>query len=120
MILTEAEIQQVLEQVKAAFPNFTDWEYNNEKNSEYFGFAVWGQYVLDPEELMSRHFYITFDTYENQWQGCLTIGQHNYLWSSADFGDAHLLDTESYNSLIEAITALKAEMVKLFQAFSAI
>lgn len=29
MLLTEPEIQQVLEQVQAAFPNLTDWEYNN-------------------------------------------------------------------------------------------
>ena len=29
MLLTKPEIQQVLEQVKAAFPNLTDWEYNN-------------------------------------------------------------------------------------------
>jgi hypothetical protein len=29
MLLTEPEIQQVLNQVRAAFPNLTDWEYNN-------------------------------------------------------------------------------------------
>lgn len=49
MLLTQSEIQQVLEQVQAAFPNFTDWEYNNEKNDEYFGFSVWGKYVSNPE-----------------------------------------------------------------------
>jgi hypothetical protein len=32
--LTELEIQQVLEQVKAAFLNLIDWEYNNEKNED--------------------------------------------------------------------------------------
>jgi hypothetical protein len=56
MLLTESEIQQVLEQVKTAFPNFSDWEYNNEKNEEYFGFSVWGELVINPEELMPRHF----------------------------------------------------------------
>ncbi|NDJ25708.1 hypothetical protein GS682_29770 [Nostoc sp. B(2019)] len=118
MILTESEIQQVLEQVKAAFPNLTDWEYNNEKNAEYFGFSIWGQFVINPEELMPRRFFITLDTYEDKWQGCLTIGQHSYLWSSADVGDAHLVDTERCETLEEAIAALKAKITELFQAFS--
>lgn len=51
MLLTEPEIQQVLEQVQAAFPNLTDWEYNNEKNDEYFGFSVWGQFLINSELL---------------------------------------------------------------------
>lgn len=66
MLLTEPEIKQVLEQVKVAFPNLTDWEYNNEKNDEYFGFSVWGQLVVNPEELMPRRFFITLDTYESK------------------------------------------------------
>jgi hypothetical protein len=78
--------------------------------------SLWGQYVLDPEVLMSRTFFITLDTYENQWHGSLTIGQHSYLWSSADMGDAHLLDTDSYEFLEEALAALKAEIVSLFDA----
>ncbi|MHC5861779.1 hypothetical protein [Nostoc sp.] len=58
MLLTELEIQQVLEQVKSAFPNLTNWEYNNEKNDEYFGFSVWGEYVINSEELiMPRRFF---------------------------------------------------------------
>jgi hypothetical protein len=56
MLLTEPEIQQVLNQAKAAFPNLTDWEYNNETNGEYFGFSMWGEFVLNPEELMPRRF----------------------------------------------------------------
>lgn len=67
MLLTEPEIQQVLEQVKVAFPNLTDWEYNNEKNEEYYvGFSVWGHFVNNPEELMPRRFFITLDTYESK------------------------------------------------------
>jgi hypothetical protein len=90
LLLTEPEIQQVLEQVKTAFPFFTDWEYNNEKNAEYFGFSVWSEFVINPEELMPRRFFITLDkNHESKWEGCLTIGQHSYLWSSADVGDAH-------------------------------
>jgi len=118
MLLTELEIQQVLEQAKVAFPNFTDWEYNNEINQEYFGFSLWGQFVLDPEELMSRRFFITLDTYKEQWRSHLTIGQPSYLWSSADVGDAHLLSTGDHASLDDAITALKEEMLLLFKAFS--
>ncbi|MHC5823754.1 MAG: hypothetical protein ACYT04_49950 [Nostoc sp.] len=117
MLLTEAEIQQVLDQAKAAFPNFTDWEYNNEKNGEYFGFSMWGEFVLNPEKLMPRRFFITLDTYEDKWQGCLTIGQPSYLWSSADVGDAHLLNTEPSETLEEAIAVLKAKMVELLTAF---
>jgi hypothetical protein len=120
MLLTEPEIQQVLNQAKAAFPNLTDWEYNNETNGEYFGFSMWGEFVLNPEELMPRRFFITLDTYEDKWQGCLTIGQHSYLWSSADVGDAHLLDTEASETLEEAIAVLKAKMVELLAAFSVV
>ncbi|MBD2245166.1 hypothetical protein [Nostoc sp. FACHB-888] len=121
MLLTEPEIQQVLERVKAAFPNFTNWEYNNEKNGEYFGFSVWGEFVIKSEELiMPKRFFITLDTnHEDKWQGCLTIGQHSYLWSSADAGDAHIVSTEPCETLEEAITALKAKISELFQAFLA-
>lgn len=120
MLLTEPEIQQVLEQVKVAFPNLTNWEYNNEKNEEYFGFSIWGQFVINSKEIiMTRHFFITLDTdHEDKWQGCLTIGQHSYLWSSADVGDAHIVDTEPSETLEEAITALKAKIVELLAAFS--
>lgn len=119
MILTESEIQQVLEQVQAAFPNLTNWEYNNEKNEEYFGFSIWGHFVNNPEELMPRRFFITLDTnHEDKWQGCLTIGQPSYLWSSADAGDAHLVDTDPSDTLEEAIAALKAKIVELLAAFS--
>jgi hypothetical protein len=52
MLLTEPEIQRVLEQVQAAFPNLSRWEYNNEKNQEYFGFSVWGEFVIKSEELI--------------------------------------------------------------------
>ncbi|MCL1474308.1 hypothetical protein [Argonema antarcticum] len=117
MILKEPEIHQVLEQVKAAFPNLTDWEYNNEKNQEYFGFSVWGEFVLNAEELMAQRFFITFDTYEDKWRGYLTIGLPNYLWSSANVGDAHLVDTDRCEFLEEAITALKAKIVELLRGF---
>ena len=120
MLLPETEIPQIIEKVKAAFPNFSNWQYNNEVNPEYLGFSVWGEYIFDPEELMSQCFFITFDTYKEEWRGYLTIGQHSYFWSSADVGDAHLLGVGRHHSIDEAIKSLKAEMVKLFDSFSAI
>ncbi|MEH1848867.1 MAG: hypothetical protein V7L25_28850 [Nostoc sp.] len=39
------------------------------------------------------------------------------MWSSADVGDAHLVNTEPNDTLEEAISALKAKIVELFQAF---
>jgi hypothetical protein len=117
MLLTEPEIYSALEQAKLAFPHFTDWDYQNEAGGDYFGFALWGQVVPDPEELMGRRFFITLDTYEEQWRGCLTIGMDSYLWSDADMGDAHLLSTDLYDSLKEAIVVLKAEIRQLFDLF---
>lgn len=118
MLLTEPEIQQAIEQAKTAFPHFTDWKYNNEVNGEYFGFSLWGMFDLNPEELMPRRLFITLDTYKESWYGHLTIGQPYYLWSSADVGDANLLDTESCQTLEEAIAALKEEIASLCRAFS--
>jgi hypothetical protein len=118
-LLTESDIQQVMERVQTAFPFFTNWEYSNQKNDEYFGFSVWGELVINPEEIMPRRFFITLDlNHENKWEGCLTIGQHSYLWSSADVGDAHLLNTDMSESLEEAIVELKAKILELFRAFS--
>jgi hypothetical protein len=118
MILTETQIEQVIAQAQTAFPNLTDWQYNNEVNGEYFGFALWGELVFYPEHPLPKSFFITLDTYQQEWRATLTIGQHSYLWSSADFGDAHLVTVDSCNSCQEAITALKQEMLRLFTALS--
>lgn len=56
-LLTESDIQQVMERVKTAFPFFTNWEYSNQKNDEYFGFSIWGELVINPEEIMPRRFF---------------------------------------------------------------
>ncbi|MEH2245762.1 hypothetical protein [Nostoc sp.] len=40
--------------------------------------------------------------------------------SSADVGAAHLVDTEPSETLEEAISALKAKIVELLGAFSAV
>ena len=48
---------------------------------------------------------------------CL-FGSTDYFWTSADVGDAHLLDTEECATLEEAIVALKAEIARLCHALS--
>jgi hypothetical protein len=118
VILTESEIRGSLKRVKAAFPRFPHWDYNNEINESYPGFAVWGEFVPEPNEPMPRSFFVTFDTYEATWTGHLSIGKHCYFWSSADCGDANLIDTNPCATLEEAITSLKRQMVHLFTVLS--
>jgi len=118
MMLSDAEVQHALDQAQAAFTAFSEWTYHNVKDEDYFGFALWGSFRPDPEVLMPRTFFITLDTYEHQWSGHLTIGQHAYLWSSADMGDAHLVDSDPCDSVEGAIASLKAELKKLFDALS--
>ena len=119
MLLDEIEIRRSLEQAKAAFPRFANWKYNNEANESYSGFALWGEFIVDPDDSMPRRFFVTFDTYRNQWRGHLSIGQHTYFWSSADFGDASLLDTVPCATLGVAMETLKMQIADLFKAFSA-
>jgi hypothetical protein len=92
MILEEREIKRSLSLVKAAFPRLADWQYNK-GNAEYSGVSIWGEFVPETDDVIKRHFFLTFDTYRTTWSGHLTIGKHVYLWSSADVGDAHLVDT---------------------------
>jgi hypothetical protein len=119
VLLTEPEIHRSIERAKAAFPRFSDWEYNNETNESYGGFALWGKFILEPNERIPPVFFITFDTYEAEWKGNLTVGQHCYYWSSADCGDAYLVDTDPCATLEDAIMTLKQKMADLFAALSA-
>lgn len=50
MLLTEPEVQKVIEQVKLTFPHFSNCSYNNEENEYYDGFSVWGEFVVNPED----------------------------------------------------------------------
>ena len=118
MWLTESEIQGAIACVKAAFPRFAKWKHHNEAGESYSGFALWGEFVPDPTDRMRRTFFITFSADRTSWTGHLTIGQHSYLWSSADFGDAHLVDTKPCATLEEAISALKSQMENVFAALS--
>jgi hypothetical protein len=115
MLLTEAEVQRSQTLLQAAFPRFTRWEVMNERNDDYVGFSLWGQYKVKAET-SSPILFVTFDTYQEKWKGHLTVGKHCYYWSSADVGDAHLLDTEPCVTLAEAIAALKRRIKSLVAA----
>src|SRR3977135_2788367 len=80
MFLTDYDLQHVLERVQAAFPSFTQWTDTNASDDARSrdGFALWGQWVLYPEETMARHCYVTFATQAEHWSGHLTIGQVAY------------------------------------------
>ncbi len=118
MLLTESEIQRSQKCVQASFPRFSHWDHNNEIDESYSGFSLWGEFVPDPDEPMPRSFFMTFDTYEATWTGHLSIGKHCYFWSSADCGDAMLVDTSPCATLEDAITTLKRRVADLFMALS--
>lgn len=124
MLLTENDVRASVEQARTAFPRFHNWQYNNEKNEEYTGFSLWGEFdVVDdesPAPAWPRRYFITFDTYQKTWRGHLTIGQHSYFWSSADMGDAVLFSTGDCDTLGDAIAAFKAGLVDLFKIFSVV
>src|SRR5205807_2106326 len=117
MFLTEAEIQRCLALVKAAFPRFTPWEFVNEHNHDYAGFCVWGCCQAGSKTRRSPRFFVTFDSCKGKWKGHLSVGKHCYYWSSADAGDAYLLDTEPCPTLEQAVSALKGRIEGLFAAF---
>lgn len=118
MLLTKAELQRCRALVEEAFPRFAHWAFVNEHNDSYEGFCVWGRYQARPER-SSPSFFVTFDTDEDRWKGHLTVGKHCYYWSSADFGDAYLLDTEPCATLEEAIMALTRRIKGLAAALLA-
>jgi hypothetical protein len=120
VILSQPEIRRCLGQAEAAFPHLSQWEYNNEVNESYSGFALWGEFVLDPEDPAPRSFFITFDTQGVTWAGHLSIGKPCYFWSSADCGDAFLVDTDACTTMEDAIATLKRQMADLFRALSAV
>ena len=118
MFLPDSEVRPCIDRVSAAFPRFDDWQYVNEDDLDYTGFTLWGEFVLDSKKPRSRHYYITIHTCKTMWVGHLSIGKHCYFWSSADFGDAYLVDTENCATLDEAIASLKNRIANLFAAFS--
>ncbi|KAF0247382.1 MAG: hypothetical protein FD167_3216 [bacterium] len=115
MILTEVEIQEAIKQAKAAFPSFSEWEYNNEVNDSYCGFSLWGELAIKDNDSITQYFFVTLDSYKDKWCGHLSIGKPCYFWSSADVGDANLLDTQPCKALEDALLALKGEIAALFK-----
>jgi hypothetical protein len=97
VFLADHDMHHALKRVQATFPFFTQWHYTNDSDEGSLGgFSLWGQWMLQPEEAMARHCSITFTTHAEYWRGHLTIGQHYYLWTSADVGDAHLQYRKSH------------------------
>jgi hypothetical protein len=117
VILSPSEIQRSLSQAQAAFPHFSHWEHHNEVDESYSGFALWGEFVHDPEGSSPTSFFITFDTHGATWTGHLSTGQHCYFWSSANCDDALLVDSDVCTTLEDAIASLKRRLADLFKAF---
>ena len=116
MLLSPAEIQRVQAALSAAFPRFSGWEFVNEINDSYTGFCIWALYEDEPEDLSTPRFYVTLDSFEDTWRGYLTVGKPSYYWSSADVGDAHLVDSGRCCTSDEAISALWARIAGLAAA----
>jgi hypothetical protein len=116
MLLSQTEIQQVQSLVKLSFPHFSGWEFSNEINENYSGFAIWGCFQLGGSEFGSTRFFVTFDKDEDVWQGHLTVGMHSFWWSSTDEEDARLMSTSGFASLNDAITEFKKKVMPLCSA----
>ena len=113
MLLTQDAALEAVQQVKAAFPAFQDWQCNNEEDRDHEGFSAWGHHdVMD-----GARYFLTFDTYKNHWRGHLTVGQHAFYWSDADMGDVHLLQTNPCDTLEDAVLALRKRLSDLFAIF---
>ncbi len=117
VILSPPEIQRSVSQAQAAFPRFSRWEHVNEVNEFYSGFSLWGEFVFDESAAAASTYFITFDTQGEKWRGHLSVGQPCYFWSSADCGDANLVDTEACSELEGAMALLKLRIEDLFHAF---
>lgn len=105
------QVGRAVKAVREAFTGFSEWDSVNEDDGDHFGFTVWGERLLEGD----RVFYVTLEQTAMGWRGHLTMGQHFYMWTSADFGDACLASTETCASLDEAVAALKAEISSLFR-----
>lgn len=120
MWLTTLDVQQTLEKAQAAFPHLTDWQYANAADGEHDDFTLWGRWSMaDDDPLLVRNFFITFETYQDTWCGHLTVGQHAYLWTSADFGDAYLVDTAPCPTFDEAVAVLKRNIAQFCRVWIA-
>jgi hypothetical protein len=93
-ILSVSEVRRSRRLARAAFPRFSDWDHNNEVNESDSGSSLWGEFVPDPNDPMPQSFFVTFDTFETNWTGHLSVGKPCYYWTDADCGDANLSSSE--------------------------
>ncbi len=70
-------------------------------------------------ERNSPIYFVTVDRSQDGWRGYWTVGQHAYMWTSADVGDAYLHATGPRLSASEALATLKTELSGLFSAMLA-
>lgn len=119
MQLSTAEAEEALELARTAFPHLSDWHYESlDEESDYQGFTLWGVHSIQLDKYQVRRFFVTLVSYKAAWRGHLSIGQHAFMWTSADYGDAYLVDTKDCATLPEAINSLKQEIADLFAALS--
>ncbi|MCE7875323.1 hypothetical protein DYH09_33845 [bacterium CPR1] len=119
MQVSAAEAEEALELARTAFPHLCDWQYEIlDEESDYQGFTLWGVHSIQLDRYQVRRFFVTLASYKAVWRGHLSIGQHAFMWTSADYGDAYLVDTRDCATLPEAIRSLKQEIAGLFAAFS--
>ena len=116
MLLSQKEIQESQSLLQSVFPQFAEWKFSNELNDSYDGFCIWGRFQIDHSEYSSTRFFITFDKFTDERQGHLTVGMHNYWWSSTDEEDARLLSTDTCATLDRAIVELKKQIGKVSSA----
>ena len=116
VMLSNTQIEEALDQAATTFPHFSNWQTGNEDDDLHFGFCLWGRCSFDENKFHPRHFFITLEHGEDGWRGHWTIGQHAYLWTSADFGDAYLVSTEALPTVDETLQSLREKLSTLFQS----
>ncbi|MCP5124877.1 MAG: hypothetical protein H6973_04350 [Gammaproteobacteria bacterium] len=111
-------IQDVLNVMKAHFPRLSDWDYHEQADPDYRGLTVWGAYAPDPDALTGPCYFVTVTQVQGAWRDDFTVGKPACCWSSANVGDAQLLDTPECATLEEAITALKQAIRQFVDVFA--
>jgi hypothetical protein len=117
VILSAEAAEAALTEVKNSFANFGEWDFNNEVNGDYDGFACWGS-AFPPDD-DDPCFFVTFNLTSEGWTGFLTVGQWAYYWSNTNEGDSFLLETDRVPTLAEAIRTLKGRIRSLADRLTA-
>ena len=113
LFLPPAEAVAVLEALKKAFPAYQKWKHcNDPTDDEHDGYAAWGSRVYGRSPHTTR-FYVTADRSQNGWHVYWSVGQHVFMWTSADCGDAILASSRARIDLGAAIAELKSQVAAL-------